>query len=240
VDLLLEEKVRLVVVDQPDEEVALSISEKCQKAGVPLLAINYPHPGAYYFGGNNYLAGQLAGKFLRKHVMSHWHGHVDSMFLLPVKGHSFSQEAHKEGIREVFCKEERLLPQEEIFEAPPGFSEQDGYRETKAFLREAGRKPRHLIIAAMSDFLGMGAAKAVHQMGLSESAVIVGAGAARDTRSLIMRGGPFRASVAYFPESYGDRIVNLSLKILGKEEAPLTSFTNHALLAHENLREYYP
>ena len=77
-------------------------------------------------------------------------------------------------------------------------------------------------------------------MGLANSVTVVGTGAARDTRHFIKRGGPFRASVAYFPESYGERIVALAVRILGGEKVPLATYTNHVVLTSSNLEQYYP
>ena len=75
---------------------------------------------------------------------------------------------------------------------------------------------------------------------MENQAVIVGQGGAVDARAHIEKGGPFRASVAYFPESYGERVMLLALKILEGQKIPLASHTNHVVLTAENVKEYYP
>ena len=95
-------------------------------------------------------------------------------------------------------------------------------------------------MAALFDRVGIGASKAVKKMGLGNRVVIVGLGAGRDARESLHRGGPFRASVAFFPQSYGERVIAIALKILAGEKVPLTSYTNHVVLTRANLGQYYP
>jgi ribose transport system substrate-binding protein len=46
--------------------------------------------------------------------------------------------------------------------------------------------------------------------------------------------------VAYFPESYGERVIALAIRILAGEKVPLTTYTNHVVLTTSNLDQYYP
>ena len=124
--------------------------------------------------------------------------------------------------------------------APAGFTAQDGYRETKRILQHVRGRSARVLAAALSDFLAMGASRMAAKMGLADSVAVVGTGAARDARNFIKRGGPFRASVAYFPESYGERVIALTIRILEGEKVPLTTYTNHVVLTNSNIEQYYP
>src|SRR3954453_6960581 len=63
-DVLVREKVDLVIEFQTDEHVAPIVASKYRQAGIPLIAIEVPHPGATYFGANNYEAGLIGGRHL--------------------------------------------------------------------------------------------------------------------------------------------------------------------------------
>src|SRR5206468_11088597 len=63
-DVLVREKVDLVIEFQTDEHVAPIVASKYREAGIPLIAIEVPHPGATYFGANNYEAGLIGGRHL--------------------------------------------------------------------------------------------------------------------------------------------------------------------------------
>ena len=79
---LIKEKVDLVIEFQTDEAVAPAIASKYLEAGIPLIAIDIPHPGATYFGANNYQAGLLGGRYLGKYAHTCWNGQVDEVLIL--------------------------------------------------------------------------------------------------------------------------------------------------------------
>src|SRR5262245_31472293 len=51
---LIKEGVDLVIEFQTDEAVAPAIASSYLEADIPMIAIDIPHPGATYFGANNY------------------------------------------------------------------------------------------------------------------------------------------------------------------------------------------
>src|SRR6187431_3754830 len=63
-DVLVREKVDLVIEFQTDEHVAAIVAAKYREAGIPMIALEIPHPGATYFGANNYEAGLIGGRHL--------------------------------------------------------------------------------------------------------------------------------------------------------------------------------
>ena len=63
-DLLVRERVDLVIEFQTDENIAPIVAAKYREANIPLIAIEIPHPGATYYGSNNYEAGLIGGRYL--------------------------------------------------------------------------------------------------------------------------------------------------------------------------------
>ena len=55
-------QVDLVIEFQTDELIAPAIASKYMEANIPFIAIDIPHPGATYFGANNYQAGLDGGQ----------------------------------------------------------------------------------------------------------------------------------------------------------------------------------
>ncbi len=70
-DVLVREKVDLVIEFQTDEHVAPIVAAKYRDANIPLIAIEVPHPGATYFGANNYEAGLIGGRHLGRWAKQH-------------------------------------------------------------------------------------------------------------------------------------------------------------------------
>src|SRR5215510_9805826 len=86
-DLLIKEGVNLVLEFQTYEHVAPIISSKFLDAQIPVIAIEIPHPGAVYFGANNYQAGVIGGRALGRWAKENWGG-LDELLLLelPIAG----------------------------------------------------------------------------------------------------------------------------------------------------------
>src|SRR4051812_19265205 len=84
-DILVREKVDLVIEFQTDDHVAPIVAAKYREANIPLIAIEVPHPGATYFGANNYEAGLIGGRFLGRWAKQHWHTEVDEIVLITLE-----------------------------------------------------------------------------------------------------------------------------------------------------------
>jgi ribose transport system substrate-binding protein len=87
-DVLIRERVDLVLEFQTYERVAPVIASKFLAANVPVIAIEVPHPGATYFGADNYKAGLIGGRALGRWARENWEGKVDQLVLveLPIAG----------------------------------------------------------------------------------------------------------------------------------------------------------
>ena len=81
-DVLVREKVDLVIEFQTDEHVAPIVAAKYREANIPLIAVEIPHPGATYFGANNYEAGLIGGRYLGRWAKAQWQAHVDEIVLI--------------------------------------------------------------------------------------------------------------------------------------------------------------
>jgi ribose transport system substrate-binding protein len=56
-DFLIRERVDLALEFQVIADVAGSVADKFVSAGIPMIAVDNPHPGTIYFGADNYNAG---------------------------------------------------------------------------------------------------------------------------------------------------------------------------------------
>src|SRR5206468_10046427 len=81
-DLLVREKVDLAIEFQTDQHIAAIVAAKYRDAGIPMIAIDIPHPGAIFYGANNYEAGLMGGRHLGRWAKERWHGVVDEILLI--------------------------------------------------------------------------------------------------------------------------------------------------------------
>ena len=238
-ELLIREGVHLVIEFQTDEAVAPAIASKYYEAKIPMIAIDIPHPGATYFGANNYEAGLLAGRHLAKWARQHWGGKVDEILLVELARAGPLPQAR---IRGVTAGIRELL--HESASAPVVSIDGDGQFKTaleRARRHLRGSTARHVLVGAANDPSALGAARAFQEAGRAETCAIVGQNAEPDARAELRQPRtPLVASVGYFPEKYGDGLIRLALDILARRPVPPALFVRHHLITRDNVDHFYP
>src|SRR2546430_9512762 len=161
--LLVREKVDLVIEFQTDENVAPIVAAKYREANIPLIAIDIPHPGATYYGANNYEAGLLGGRYLGRWAKQHWRSEVDEIVLL-VLGRAGSLPRMRltgmlAGLQEVAPK---------LDDCPVTCLDGDGqlagsFEVLRKHLRSA--KSGHILVGAINDASALGALRAFQEAG---------------------------------------------------------------------------
>ena len=83
-DTFVTEKVDLVIDSQINIGVAAQIALKFSEARIPFIALDIPHPGAIYFGADNYKAGRMAGRHLARWATKNWKSGPEQIILLEI------------------------------------------------------------------------------------------------------------------------------------------------------------
>jgi len=238
-DLLIKERVDLVLEYQTYERVAPVIASKFLEANTPVIAIEIPHPGATYFGANNYKAGLIGGKALGRWAREHWDGKVDQLVLLelPIAGSLI--ELRITGLVDGLRAE---LPS--IANVPIAHLNGRGdFEQVLEIIRQYLRRApaRRTLIGTVNDVCALAALRAFEEAGASEKCAVVGQNAIRETRNELRRPGTrLIGTVAYFPERYGDEIIPLAIGMLQKRSVPSTLFVKHQLITPRNVDLIYP
>jgi ribose transport system substrate-binding protein len=238
-ELLIRERVDLVIEFQTDEAVAPAIASAYQQAAIPMIAIDIPHPGATYFGANNYEAGLLAGRHLARWAKQHWGGHADEILILELARAGSLPAARARGvvagIREVLhdATTWRVV----------GIDADGQFKTALERVRRHLRvtTARRILVGAANDPSALGAARAFQEAGRADTCAIVGQNAEPDARAELRQPRtPLIASVGYFPERYGDGLVRLALEILGRRPVAPAMFVKHQIVTRENVDHLYP
>jgi ribose transport system substrate-binding protein len=238
-DHLIRERVDLVIEFQTDDAVAPAIAAKYMEANIPMIAIDIPHPGATYFGANNYEAGLIAGGCLARWARKHWEGRIDEILLIELLRAGSLPRARLRGvlagIREVIRDAE---------ETPVTSLDGDGQFKialdrVRKHLRESQAK--HVLVGAANDPSALGAVWAFEEAGRASNCVVVGQNAEPEARAVLREPRtPLIGSVGYFPENYGDGLIRLALEILERRPVPPAVFIKHQLITPENVDHFYP
>ncbi len=238
-DYLIREQVDLVIEFQTDEVVAPAIAAKYLEANIPFIAIDIPHPGATYFGANNYQAGLIAGNYLGRWAKKQWNGEVDEILLIELQRAGPLPQARIRGIIAGIGEILRTHEPCHTVSVDGDGQFQTALERVRKHLRES--KAKRVLVGAANDSSALGALRAFEEAGRAASCAIVGQNAEPEARAQ-MRTPNSRlvASVGYFPEKYGDGLLQLALDILAKKPVPPAMFTNHQIITPENIDHFYP
>jgi ribose transport system substrate-binding protein len=238
-DVFVREKVDLVIEFQTNEDIAPIVAAKYRDANIPLIALEVPHPGATYFGANNYEAGLIGGRYLGRWVKQQWHAEVDEIVLISLNRAGSLPKMRLTGML-VGMRES--CPSLEHRTAT--FVDGDGkfgntFEAMRRYLRST--RARRFIVGAINDPSALGALRAFQEAGRTEACAIMGQNASPEGRSeLRQKGTRLVGSVAYFPEKYGAEVIGVALDILHHRPVPPAVFVKHQLVTPENVNHVYP
>ena len=230
----------MVIEFQTDENIAPVVAAKYREANIPLIAIDIPHPGATYYGANNYEAGLLGGRYLGRWTKQHWDGEVGEILLLELTRAGNLPKMRLTGM--LTGVKEAL--QHKVENCRVAYLNGDGrfeesFQATRRHLRLTGA--RRTLIGAVNDASALGAIRAFEEAGRAATCAVMGQNASPEARrELRTRGTRLVGSVAYFPERYGEGIIRVALDILNKRPVPPAVFVKHQLVTPENIDHVYP
>ncbi len=98
-----------------------------------------------------------------------------------------------------------------------------------------------MLVGAANDSSALGALRAYEEAGRASECAIVGQNAEPEARAELRSANTrLIASVAYFPEKYGDGLLKLALELLSRKAVPPAVFTTHQTITTDNVDHFYP
>jgi ribose transport system substrate-binding protein len=234
------ENVDLVIDSQINVNVAAQIAAKFSDARIPYIAIDIPHPGATYFGADNYKAGRMAGRYLARWTMKNWKESAEQLILLGVDAAGPLLNTRLGGIVDGLSE---VMPTAHAIPRQHYDTKGGQFEAALDIMRKhiRRRKPHRTLIGAVNDTSALGALQAFREAGLEKECAIAGQDASILAREEMRRSSTrLVCSVAYFPETYGAKLIQLALDILNHRPVPPAIFIQHELVTPENVDKVYP
>lgn len=237
---LVAKEVDLAIEYQIDEKVGTRIMNTFQQAGIPVIAVDIPMVGASYFGADNYQSGRSAGVALGHWIEAHWEGEIDRLIVLEEPRAGALPAARMQGQLDGLQAIIGDLPQETVTHLDGGSSTEASQSVICESLPTWSDEHR-LAVISFNDDVALGALNAFRKAGREQDVVVVGQGADRPARMEIRRpNSRFMGSTAYMPETYGEKLIPMALKILWGQAVPPATYVDHAFIDAENIDLFYP
>jgi ribose transport system substrate-binding protein len=227
----------LVIEFQIDQRVAPVIADKIDGAGIPLIAVDIPHPHATFFGVNNYRVGFEAGECLAEYGKKIWKGEVKWALGLDVEEAGALVHSRITGAFEGIRSKLPGIRDSSLVRMDGRGMREKSYRLVLDFLRRHP-KDRGLLIAAATDTSALGAVQAVRELKWEKYAAIVGQDCIPEALDEMSKDdSPLIGSVSHEAQSYGPRLIHLGLAILSGQRIAPYNYVQHKLVKASSIRK---
>jgi ribose transport system substrate-binding protein len=233
---LVAQQVDLVLEYQVEEAVAPRVAHIFKKAGIPLVAIDIPHPNATYFGVDNFESGYEAGALLAQHALVKWKEKVD--WVLGVgfaEAGSFVQSriyGAFDGIRERISS---ISPERYVQIEGRGMREPSQLAMAK-FLTGHHRKGERILIATATDSSALGILDAARQQGIEADIAIASQDCIPEVLDEMRSGkSAIIGSVSHEVEHYGPRLIQLGISLMRGYTVPPYNYVRHRVVTPDTL-----
>ena len=227
---MVEQKVDVAIEFQRHADVSPIIADIFASAGVPLIAVHIPHPGAIYFGVDNYKSGYTAGLALASFAKSRFSGDFDLLILLDIPEGGMVLQSRMTGVLQALEGALGTQPAERIVRIKGGGERAVAEAATKTILKSHPEAKR-ILVSACSDDGGLGAFDALQSAGLAASCGIVGMEGSQEAIGEVAKNNScYIGTVAYFPEKYGPALVDLVFRLVNGEQVPPFWYVEHELI----------
>ena len=222
-----------------------AIAEKLRVAGIPVLAVNYPVPGAPLYTADNLAAGRLAGEALAQLATRSWRGQPTAAAV--IGNLSATADRVPERARGVTEALTQRLPGVRVTAIDTGGNPAQVAPLLGKFL--AAHATGKLLLAATDDTTALAVKASVEGAGRVRDAAIVSHGVDRtmhggmnDRKELdpTNRGSIVIGSVAFYLDRYGYDVLPLAMRMLRGEALPPRVTTRHVLVTAANVFIEYP
>ena len=223
-------RVDLVIEFQVDQQVAAIIGDKIAAAAIPLIAVDIPHPHAVYFGVDNFRVGFEAGQFLASYVQDAWAGDLDWVLGLDLEEAGPLVQSRITGAFEGIRSRLPKIPVESFVRMDARGLREKSHRLVLDFLRRHP-KDRHILVAAATDTSALGAVQAARDLKRQQHVAIVAQDCIEEAiEEMAAAKTPLIGSVSHEAHTYGARLIQLGLAMLGGQNVPPYNYVEHKLV----------
>jgi ribose transport system substrate-binding protein len=246
VDNLLLRGANIIVDFNVNAEVGGSLVDYCGQRGVPVIGVDVMYTGArgdegWFFGADNQMAGETAGRGLAQAVKAKWGGQIDYLLLFFNSENGDLVKKRLSGIYDGLLKEGISVDQRNVAFIDMGGGGSDttlaGNEKMTNWLT-AHPNLRRIGVGTVNCETGQGVFSAVQTANRDSQVLIVTNNNSNQTLAAFQLGdNAWVGGSAFFPNRYGEYIVPLCIDILAGKNPGKIQTVKHEFLGRNNIRE---
>ena len=243
VDNLLLQGAQLIVDFNVNAQVGGSLVDYCGAKGVKVIGIDVAYTGAkgdqgWFFGANNQMAGEVAGKGLAKAIKSKWAGKVDTLLLFFNSENGDLVKKRLSGMYDGMKAAGISLASNKVEFIDMGGGGSDTTLAANQKMTDwltAHPTLHHIAVGTVNTETGQGVFSAVQSANRDKDILLATNNNGKQTLAAFALGDNcWLGGTAYYPTQYGDYIIPLAIDIInGKNPAKIQTMKHEFLTRAE-------
>ena len=230
------QRVDLVLEFQAEEHVAPHVAYLFKNAGVPLIAIDVPHPSATYFGVDNFEVGYEAGVLLAQHAHRKWKGKADWVLGVGMAEAGGFVQSRISGAFEAARTRLNQIPTDRFLRLEGRGMRQPSNLAITEFLG-SHRKGERILVATATDSSALGVLDAARSAGREQDFAIAGQDCIPEVLEEMKSGkSAIIGSVSHEAQTYGPRLIQLGITLVRGNSVPPYNYVKHRVVTPESLK----
>lgn len=220
-DNLISQKVDIIIICVPDQELSQTVADRCSAAGIPVFAdadgliVDGKHI-APALELNAYKVGSSMGEWLAGYVNENMDLKADQPetgYMRMTMNEVSSCVPRADGAKDAFLKDCPDFTEENIIDANYDGTTEQGYDVAAATIT-AHPEIKKWIVTAPNDEGASGATRALEAVGLDKEACVVGAGAYLAVDEFQKESSAFKAAAYFSPVETGEQEATAAIEYL--------------------------
>lgn len=221
-----------------------SVAKECEANDVPCIIsdIYVDVDSAYYMGVDNEQVGLVTGEAVADYAEANWDGQVDQIVISYVEAFGEGVKPRVSGVPVAVRAAGIDLPEENVTWVDPGSSDATvaGKQQATDFLT-AHPDDKHIVFVGANDQMAAGLLAGVETSNRSDDCIVVSVGCDSTAQAnLHSTDNVWLGSTAFFPEKYGEILVNMAQDILAGNQIDKEQFVENVFITRDNIDQYYP
>lgn len=240
---IVQEADAIIVIPSYPFEAFSTILNKCQDAGIPVIAFDrsyddeYPHLVSYKT--DSYTSGFMLGEYLGKMVLEQ-KGSFEGVEYAIIGGSEGDENAvmRNNGERDGFLSVDTQKQSKEVaYLFSGGYSAEDGMQTAENILTA---HPNVSVIFGTCDAHCVGAYSAAQRMGMADQVIMAGVDGSKDAETIIQNGGSIKAVALNDPTMLAQAAVRATYAYLVDGTVPETSnyYMTPTIVTADNVDDY--
>ena len=226
IDTFIQHEAQVVIEYSQLEEAGQLASEKLSHAGIRLIGVDNPIPGAIYYGVNNYEAGYVAGQKAVDFVGREWPNQKPQAILVNIEDNIQGVGNRLQGIEDVLKKNLSLDKGHIRRITCPNELEEASVKIEEMLDKMPGNDP--VLVFGFNSVVTMAAVAAVDGRPDRARYAIVGQNLPTELKKELRKPDTrLIGTVNYHPESYGTEIMDIVRRLLNGEPVQPNCFAAH-------------